>query len=54
MPTSEDYRRKAAETRQLATATQDVWERESLLRMAAQWERLAEHKAKKEAGGQGR
>jgi hypothetical protein len=49
MPTSEDYRRRAAETRHLATATQDIWEREALLRMAAQWERLAEHKAKRNA-----
>jgi hypothetical protein len=54
MPTSEDYRRRAAETRQLATATQDIWEREALFRMSAQWERLAEHKAKKESDRQGR
>jgi len=30
-------------------ARPDALERETLLRMAAQWDRLAEHKARKEA-----
>ena len=49
VPTSEEYRRHAEETRKHAAKTQDLWEREALLRMAAQWERLADHKARKEA-----
>ena len=49
MPTSEEYRRHAEEARKHAAKTQDLWEREALLRMAAQWERLADHKARKEA-----
>jgi hypothetical protein len=31
MPTSEEYRRRAEETRLHATETQDFWEREALL-----------------------
>jgi hypothetical protein len=45
MRTSEDYWRCADEARLLARQTKDLWEREALLRMAAQWERLAAHKA---------
>jgi hypothetical protein len=48
MPTSEDYKRSAEECRQFAGQTTDQVEREGLLRMAEQWARLAEHKAKKE------
>jgi len=48
MPTFEDYRRRADETRILAAQTKDLWERQALLLMAAQWERLAAHKATKE------
>ena len=49
MPTAEDYRHSAHECRSHAREAQDRHERESLLRMAAQWDRLAEHKARKEA-----
>jgi hypothetical protein len=49
VPASEEYRRHAEEARKHAAKTQDLWEREALLRMAAQWDRLADHKARKEA-----
>jgi hypothetical protein len=49
LPTSEDYWRRADEARLLARQTKDLWEREALLRMAAQWERLAANKANMEA-----
>jgi hypothetical protein len=52
MPTSEDYKRSAEECRRLAQQAHDDIEREALLRMAAQWDRLAQHKAKVE-GRQG-
>ena len=41
--------RRAEECRALAGQTQDENERATILKMAQQWERLAEHKAKKEA-----
>jgi hypothetical protein len=49
MPTAKEYRQHAEEARRHAATTQDLIEREALLRMAVQWARLAEHKAKKEA-----
>jgi hypothetical protein len=49
MPTSEYYRKNAQECRTHARETPDIHERETLLRMAAQWERLADHKARKES-----
>jgi hypothetical protein len=49
MPTSEHYRKNAEECRALAKETHDTQDRETLLRMAAQWDKLAEHKARKEA-----
>jgi hypothetical protein len=49
MPTSERYRDNAAECRSHAKDARDTHERETLLRMAAQWDRLAEHKARKES-----
>ena len=49
MPTSEDYRKSAQECRRHARETDDREERETLLRMAAQWERLADHKARRDA-----
>jgi len=49
MPTSEQYRQSASECRRHAAETHHRVERETLLRMAAQWERLAAHKARKEA-----
>jgi hypothetical protein len=49
MPTSDNYRQNAEECRRHATEVHDRHEREALLRMAAQWDRLAGHKARKEA-----
>ena len=49
MPTSEHYRNSADECRRHAKETHDTMERETLLRMAAQWDWLAQHKARKEA-----
>jgi hypothetical protein len=49
MPTSEHYRKSAADCRRLAKEATDQVERETLLRMAAQWDRLAEHKSRKAA-----
>ena len=48
MPTSKDYKRSAEECRRLAEQAHDQIEREALLTMAAQWDRLAEYKAKTE------
>jgi hypothetical protein len=48
MPTAEQYRRRAEECQQIAIETSDEFEREALLRLAAQWARLAEHKGRKE------
>jgi hypothetical protein len=45
MPTPEEYRKSAEECLRLANETQDAKEREILLRMAAQWGRLADYKA---------
>ena len=42
-----DYRRSVEKCRRLAREAHDEFKREALLRMAAQLERLAEHKAKK-------
>jgi hypothetical protein len=50
MPTSEEYRNLAAETRVLAGQTRDEHERDALLRISAQWELLADYKAAREAG----
>ena len=49
MPTSEHYRKSAEECCRHAKDTRDSVERETLLRIAAQWGRLAEHKARKES-----
>lgn len=49
MPTSESYRKNARECRAYSKEAHDQLERETLLRMAAQWERLAEHKARMES-----
>jgi hypothetical protein len=48
MPTSELYRTRAEECRKIATETSDPFEREALLRIAAQWARLADHKGRKQ------
>ena len=44
-----EYRKNAKECRGHAGETHDIHEREALLRMAAQWDRLAEHKGRKES-----
>jgi hypothetical protein len=49
MPTAEQYRKTAEQCRRVAGNTEDRFEREMLLRMAAQWDRLADHKARKES-----
>jgi hypothetical protein len=49
MPTAEQYRKSAEQCGRVAGQTEDRLERESLLRIAAQWDRLADHKARKEA-----
>lgn len=48
MPTSNEYLRNAEESRRLAAQSSDESERETLLRIAAQWERLAKYKQRKE------
>jgi len=50
MPTSDDYCHQAEETRILAKKTTDRKERDRLMLLADQWDLLALHKAKKEAG----
>jgi|HubBroStandDraft_5_1064220.scaffolds.fasta_scaffold47672_2 hypothetical protein len=48
MPTSEEYRKSADDCQRLADEAQDPKEREILQRMATQWGRLADYKAKLE------
>ena len=47
MPTSEHYRKNAEECHLHAIESCDPHERDALLRMAAQWDRLADHKVLK-------
>jgi hypothetical protein len=49
MPTSEHYRKSADDCLRHSKEANDTLERETLLRMAAQWDRLAQHKARKES-----
>jgi hypothetical protein len=49
MATSEHYRKSADDCRRHAKEAFDTLERETLLRMAAQWDRLAQHKARTES-----
>jgi hypothetical protein len=49
MASADHYRNSARECRKAANETADKDEREALLRIAAQWKRLAQHKARKEA-----
>jgi hypothetical protein len=49
MPTAEQYRKSAEQCRRAASRTTDQLERESLLGIAAQRDRLADHKERKEA-----
>jgi hypothetical protein len=53
MPTAEDYKRSAEECRRLAEQVQDPIERETILKMAEQWDRLARRKVQIEAGTKG-
>ena len=46
--TAEECQRRAEEAKALAAQTQDLWERETLLRIATQWQLLASHRAVKE------
>ena len=48
MPTLDHYRKSAEDCRRHAKEAHDTLERETWLRMAAQWERLTQHKARKE------
>jgi hypothetical protein len=48
MPTSEQYRQKAEECRRLAREAHEQAERDALLKMSAQWDRLADHKLRQE------
>jgi hypothetical protein len=41
MLTAEEYQRRADEAKTLAVQTQDLWERETLLRVATEWQLLA-------------
>jgi hypothetical protein len=49
MPTSERYPKSAEQCRRAAQRSDDSLEREALMRIAEQWDRLADHKARKEA-----
>jgi hypothetical protein len=48
-----DYRRSVEKCRRLAREADDEFKRAVLFRMAAQLERLADHKAKREAAQDG-
>ena len=48
MPTSEHYRRRAEECRALAEQAHDQHEHATILRIARQWELLAEYKGYRE------
>ena len=47
--TADQYRRAAEEARKLAAKATDSCERVQLLRLAAQWQRLADYKARLES-----
>jgi hypothetical protein len=46
--TADECQRRADEAKVLAIQTQDLWERELLLRIADQWQLIASHRAAKE------
>jgi hypothetical protein len=48
MPTAEQYRKSAEQCRRVANNAEDQTEREAR-RIAAQWDRLADHKERKES-----
>jgi hypothetical protein len=47
MPTSEDYRKNAEQCRSNARDVDNIHERETLLRIAVEYDQLAKHKARK-------
>jgi len=47
--TADQYQRAAEEAKQLAATATDSCERVQLLRLAAQWQRLADYKARLES-----
>jgi hypothetical protein len=51
VPTSDEYRHWAQECVTLAKQTLDPIERQELMQMAAQWDKLADYKAKVERRG---
>ncbi|WP_426611204.1 hypothetical protein [Bradyrhizobium sp. McL0616] len=46
LPTSTEYRESADHCRRLAAETHDQQERETLLKMATQWDHLADYKGR--------
>jgi hypothetical protein len=46
--TADECQRRADEAKTLAAQTQDLWERETLLRIATQWQLIASHRTAKE------
>jgi len=47
--TAKDCQHRADEAKILATQTQDLWERETLLHIATLWQLVASHRTSKEA-----
>jgi hypothetical protein len=47
--TAKECQHRADEAKIVAMQTHDLWERETLLRIATQWQLLASHKTSKEA-----
>jgi hypothetical protein len=47
--TSDECQRRADEAKALAVQTQDLWEREVLLRIATHWHLIASHRVAKES-----
>jgi hypothetical protein len=52
MPTADQYRKNAQDSRQNAAESIDGDERDTLLRIAAPWDRLADRKTRKAEGSQ--
>ena len=45
--TADEYHERAKEAKALAVETQDLWERELLLKIADQWQLIAAHQVAK-------
>ena len=45
--TADEYQERAREAKALAVETQDLWERELLLKIADQWQLIGAHRAAK-------